>query len=224
MATKTDVLGDTPEQTPRGRGRPRARTDDETRAVILEAARHEFASNGYAATSMESVARSSGVSTKTLYRLIPNKAALFEAMITDRIDRFTSVVRVRASQDTELQTALRDALIVCGELILDGEVIALQRMILGESEKFPEIAETFYQKAIRRTEGTLADWLKAQHARGRIEIDDADADAVAGMLLGMLVFQPQRAVWFGHAQPPGREALERRAEAVARTFLSGCAR
>ena len=50
----------------------------------------EFADSGYAATSMESVARRAGVSTKTLYRLIPNKAALFEAMVTDRIDRFVS--------------------------------------------------------------------------------------------------------------------------------------
>ena len=72
----------------RGRGRPQARPDEETRAVILEAARHEFASSGYAATNMESVARRAGVSTRTLYRLIPNKAALFEAMLTDRIDRF----------------------------------------------------------------------------------------------------------------------------------------
>ena len=36
---------------------------------------------------METVARRAGVSTKTLYRLIPNKAALFEGMVTDRLDR-----------------------------------------------------------------------------------------------------------------------------------------
>ena len=63
----------------RYRGRPQLRPDDETRQIIYEAARHEFAANGYAATSTETVARRAGVSTKTLYRLIPNKAALFEA-------------------------------------------------------------------------------------------------------------------------------------------------
>jgi len=41
----------------RGRGRPQARGDEETRAIIFEAARLEFAANGYAATSIESVAR-----------------------------------------------------------------------------------------------------------------------------------------------------------------------
>src|SRR5467141_4035643 len=75
----------------RSRGRPQVRSDEETREVIFDAARSEFAHTGYAATSMESVARRAGVSTKTLYRLIPNKAALFEAMVTNRIDRFVSV-------------------------------------------------------------------------------------------------------------------------------------
>jgi AcrR family transcriptional regulator len=205
----------------RGRGRPQARCDEETRGVIFEAARHEFAASGYAATSMDSVARRAGVSTKTLYRLNPNKAALFEGMITSRIDTFASVVRVRACDGSDIKGALREALVIWGELILDGEVIALQRLILADGEKFPEIVETFYHKAIRRTEHTLANWLKAQSERGLIKVDDAEA--AAGMLLGMLVFQPQRAVLFGHAPPPDRAELERRAETVAELFLRGCA-
>jgi AcrR family transcriptional regulator len=206
----------------RGRGRPQARPDEETRAVILDAARQEFASSGYAATNMESVARRAGVSTRTLYRLIPNKAALFEAIITDGIDRFVSRIRLRACENGDIESALREALIVCGELLLDGAVIAMQRMILGESDKFPEIAETFYSKAIRRTESTLANWLKVQRELGLIEIGDA-AEA-AGMLLGMLAFQPQRAVMFGHAPVPGHKELERRAQAAAKLFLNGCVR
>ena len=206
----------------RGRGRPQLRSDEETRAIIVETARHEFAASGYAATSMENVARSAGVSTKTLYRLIPNKAALFEAMVTERIDRLASVVRLRACKGGDIEAALTDALIAFAELILDGEVIALQRMILAESGKFPEIAETFYHKAIRRTEDTLAGWLRAQQARGLIEFDDATA--AAGLLLGMLIFQPQRAVMFGQKPPPSREDIERRAKACAALFLQGCGR
>jgi hypothetical protein len=94
-------------------------------------------------------------------------------------------------------------------------------MILGDSEKFPEIVETFYQKAIQRTEQTLANWLKAQSERGLIRLEDPQT--AAGMLLGMLVFQPQRAVMFGHAPIPNREELARRAQTVAALFLRGCA-
>jgi hypothetical protein len=57
--------------------------------------------------------------------------------------------------------------------------------------------------------------------RGLVAVDDAEA--AAGMLLGMLAFQPQRAVMFGHAAVPGRDDLERRAAACARMFLEGCA-
>jgi AcrR family transcriptional regulator len=223
--TKTKTQAD-PEDTcaevRRGRGRPQTRCDEDTRAIIFDAARHEFAASGYAATSMESVARRAGISTKTLYRLIPNKAALFEAMITNRIDLFASAVRLGACDGRDIEAALGEALTVCGELILDSDVISLQRMILGDSEKFPEIADTFYHKAIRRTERTLANWLKAQNERGLVQLDDAEA--AAGMLLGMLVFQPQRAVMFGHAPVPDREELVRRAQAVAKLFLRGCAR
>jgi AcrR family transcriptional regulator len=206
----------------RGRGRPQARPDEETRAVILDAARDEFAASGYAATSMESVARRAGVSTKTLYRLIPNKAALFEAIITDGIDRFVSRIRLRGCENGDVECALRDALIACGELILDGPVIGLLRMVIGEGDKFPEITDTFYNKAIKRTESTLANWLKAHAERGLIEIDNATE--AAGMLLGMLAFQPQRAVMLGHAPPLGRKELERRAQVCAKLFLKGSAR
>src|SRR6476660_1537585 len=90
----------------RCRGRPQLRPDDETRQIIHEAARHQFAESGYAATSMETVARRAGVSTKTLYRLVPNKAALFEGMVTDRLDRFLSEVNLRAIDCAEIDEAL----------------------------------------------------------------------------------------------------------------------
>jgi AcrR family transcriptional regulator len=206
----------------RGRGRPQARPDEETHAVILDAARQEFAASGYAATNMESVARRAGVSTKTLYRLIPNKGTLFEEILTDGIDRFVSRIRLRACDGSDIEGALREAMIAVGELILDGAVIGLLRMIVAEGDKFPEISDTFYNKAIKRSESTLANWLKVQAERGLIVIDNPTE--AAGMLLGMLAFQPQRAVLFAHAPAPGRKELERRAEAVAKLFLRGCAR
>jgi AcrR family transcriptional regulator len=206
----------------RSRGRPPLRSDEETRALILQTARHEFSHHGYAATSMEQVARSAGVSTKTLYRLLPNKAALFEAMVTERIDAFVSVVRLRACDGSDVEAALAEALLVCAELMLDGEVIALQRVILADSDKLPDIAETFFRRAITRTQETLANWLRAQQKRGTIELDDADV--AAGMLLGMLAFAPQRSVMFGHRPAPTRDERAQRAQTCARLFLSGCRR
>jgi AcrR family transcriptional regulator len=221
-ADKTDSCNGASDEPRRGRGRPQLRSDEETRALILEAARTEFAHAGYAATSMESVARRASVSTKTLYRLVPNKAALFEAMVTDRIEVFVSTVRLRACEGGDVEAALAEALIVCADLMLDGEVIALQRVIAGESDKFPDISGTFFHKAITPTQTALANWLRAQEKRGTITLDDADT--AAGMLLGMLALQPLRATMFGRRPPPTQEERAQRARTCAKLFLSGCRR
>lgn len=210
------------EETRRGRGRPQQRSDEETRAIVLEAARYEFSHTGYAATGMEGVARRAGVSTRTLYRLFPNKAAVFEAMVTERIEAFVSIVKLRACDGGDIEAALTEALTVCADLMLDGEVIALQRVIAGDSDKFPDIAETFFHKAITPTQTALANWLRAQQKRGTIMLDDADA--AAGMLLGMLAMQPMRAAMFGHQPAPTKEERAQRAATCTRLFLSGCRR
>jgi AcrR family transcriptional regulator len=203
----------------RCRGRPQLRPDQETRQIIYEAARQEFAGNGYAATSMETVARRAGVSTKTLYRLIPNKATLFEGMVSDRLDSFLSQFHLQADQ-VDIGEALYAALIACADLMLDQEVVGLQRMILQETGKFSDLAGTFYTNGIKRTAAALADWLRVQEKRGRIVLDDANE--AAGMLLGMLSSAPQRAAIFGGVPMPTRPQIEARVRTCVKLFLRGC--
>jgi hypothetical protein len=131
-------------------------------------------------------------------------------------------VKLRACDGGDVEAALAEALLMCGELMLDGEVIALQRVIAGESDKFPEIAETFFNKAIMRIQGALAGWLRVQVKRGTIALDDVDV--AAGMLLGMLALQPLRAAMFGHRSAPSRTEIAQRAKACAALFLKGCCR
>jgi AcrR family transcriptional regulator len=204
----------------RCRGRPQVRCDDETRQIIFDAARHEFAGNGYAATSTDMIARRAGVSTKTLYRLIPNKAALFEAMVADRLDRFLANVNLQAVDHADIEEALYAALMACADLALDPEVVALQRMVLQETGKSSDIAPTFYRNGPQRTVTALADWLRVQQTRGLIALDDIDE--AAGMLLGMATSAPQRAAIFGGQPLPQRSQIEARLRRCAKLFLRGC--
>jgi AcrR family transcriptional regulator len=84
---------------------------------------------------MDAVARRAGISTKTLYRLIPNKALLFEGMVSDRLNRFVANIDLHAVEHANIEEALYAALLACAELTLDDEVIALQRMVLQEAGK-----------------------------------------------------------------------------------------
>lgn len=204
----------------RCRGRPQLRPDAETRQIIYDAARHEFAATGYAATSIEAVARRAGVSTRTLYRLIPNKAALFEDMVTDRIQNFLADVQLNVGEQLDLEDALYAALLACAKLTLDKDVIALQRIVLQEATPFSDIATTFYRNGIQPTAAALADWLRTRQQRGLIALDDVDE--AAGMLIGMVISAPQRAALFAGLPLPSEKQIEARVRRCAALFLRGC--
>ena len=204
----------------RCRGRPQLRPDDETRQIIYEAARHEFAANGYAATSTETLARRAGVSTKTLYRLMPNKAALFEGMVSDRQARFLSDFKLHVTEDADIETGLNAALMAYADLALDPDVVALQRIILQETGQFPELAAAFYDNGIVRTAAALSNWLRLQVKRGLIELDNVEE--AAGMLIGMVASAPQRAALYGGVKLPSRAQTSARVRKCVTLFLRGC--
>jgi AcrR family transcriptional regulator len=198
------LMGQNIEAVRRPRGRPQIRPDEDTRHLIIEAAADEFQANGYASTSMAAVARSAGISTKTMYRLVQTKADLFKGVVSDRIGRFMLAIDPEALDALEPTQGLERMLIAYGTLTLDEGTIAMIRLVLGESDRFPELAATFYEVAVRRTREAMADWLRRQCNRGLIRLEDPDG--AAGMLRGMMVMEPQSAVMLRQrgAPPAGK--------------------
>ena len=205
----------------RPRGRPPIRSDDDTRRLILEAAAQEFQANGYAATCMNDVAQSAGISTKTLYRLIPTKAELFASVVSDRIGRFILAIDDEVLDALDPPAALERILIAYGTLTLNPETIAISRLVIGESDRFPEIAATFYKSAILRTSEAIESFLRRHCERGHMRLDDPEV--AASMLRGMMIMEPQRAVMLGRRIAPDHDEIVARAKQCAQLFLRGCA-
>ena len=208
------------QQVCRGRGRPPVRSDEETLRLIVEAARQEFPAGGYPSTSMSAIAAHAGVSTKTLYRLVPTKAALFRFVIRSRAGQFILAADALDDAAEDLTAGLERLLTAYGNLAFDPEVIAVYRLVVGECGRFPELGQTFFEAAIRPTSRAIADWLARQCRRGSIKLNDPEQ--AADMLRGMMVMEPQRAALLGQAPPPDGPAIAARAKACARVFLEGC--
>jgi AcrR family transcriptional regulator len=204
----------------RPRGRPQIRCDDDTLRLIVEAAAKEFQAKGYAATCIGDVAQRAGVSTRTLYRLIPTKACLFRAVVTDSIDGFMLAIDEQVLATLTLEAALERILAELGRLTLSQETIAINRLVIGECERFPEIAAAFYEAAILRVSDEMANWLRRQCERGLIKLEDPQT--AAGLLRGMMIMDPQRAAMLGQRSAPGSEEIAQRAKICARLFLDGC--
>jgi AcrR family transcriptional regulator len=169
---------------------------------------------------MNAVAQRAGVSTKTLYRLIPTKADLFGAYVARRIDGFMLAIDDESLAGLAMPDALERVLIAFGTLTLDQETTALMKLVIGECDRFPELSAAFYEVAINRTKAAMVAWLQRQADAGLLRLDDPFE--ACGMLRGMMIMEPQRAVMLGMREAPGPEEIAARAKAAARLFLNGC--
>ncbi|PZT76020.1 MULTISPECIES: TetR/AcrR family transcriptional regulator [unclassified Streptomyces] len=95
---------------------------DERRESVIRAAVTEFARGGYSATSTESIAKRVGVSQPYLFRLFPNKQAMFLAA-SERCLRETREVFAEAAEGLE------------GEEALHAMARAYQRLIADDPDK-----------------------------------------------------------------------------------------
>src|SRR5271168_4999702 len=206
--------------TKRARGRPPVRSDDETRHLIADAAQREFLARGFVGACVDDIAKSAGVSKKTLYRLIPTKADLFRASITDRIDRFMLAIDDESLGSHDVAIALERLLTEYGNLTLSSDTIAIQKLAVAETDRFPELAASFYADAIQVTQAAVAKFLTKQCERGALELDDPYA--AAGMLRGMMIMEPQRSVMFGRGALLTPAEIADRARTCVRLFLGGC--
>jgi AcrR family transcriptional regulator len=204
----------------RPRGRPQVRSDEETRRLIAEAALGVFVESGYSAACMDDVAKAAAVSKKTLYRLIPTKADLFRVSLADRIDRFILALDEERVAKLPPQAAIERMLTEYGRLTLSDETVALQKLVLAESDRFPELAADFYRGAVLATQRVLIRCLERLVRDDLIGLDDPDE--AAGMLRGMMIFEPSRGAMLGQTILPTPDLIERRAARCARLFLDGC--
>lgn len=204
----------------RARGRPPVRSDDETRHLIADAAQREFLARGFVGACVDDIAKSAGVSKKTLYRLIPTKADLFRASVTDRIARFMLAIDDESLSPHDVASSLERLLTEFGNLTLSSDTIAIQKLAIAEADRFPELAASFYADAILVTQAAVAKFLAKQCALGALELDDPYA--AAGMLRGMMIMEPQRSVMFGRGALLTPAEIAERARTCVRLFLGGC--
>ena len=177
----------------RGRGRPPLRSDAETRALIIEAATQEFLAGGYAKTGVDAIARRAGVSTRTVYRLIPAKAdLLIEAMkagVEASLDRLCDTV----AQSGDLRESLESLLTDYAELALSDHAVRLMQLIAAERLQVPAIA-TGYQQVTMRVAEIFESWVRENQAAGRLRPMDPVA---AALIIRGMVNELQRQLLLG---------------------------
>ena len=154
-------------------------TDCRTR--IVQAAREVFVEDGYRA-SIDTVAARAGVARQTLYNHFESKAELFAEVIR----RVTAHLLVSLDGDGQ---SLRDRLISFGLAyryrLLNQDGLGLFRILVAESQQFPDLVRTAYRSGPAMTENRVREVIERAIAEG--ELSAADPEFATRMLLSMLV-------------------------------------
>jgi AcrR family transcriptional regulator len=203
--------------TRRPRGRPKAASDDERRTSILANARNTFHELGYGGTTMDLVAARCKISKQTLYRLFASKTELFMAIIDEH--RATMLALPRPPEEAlPLAETLEDIFMIDIGDAAEREREAFVHFIVRESQQFPEVAALLHTHGVQQSRQLLADWLKAEVERGRLELDDtlSGARMLMDMVFGAMTLKPGRPKdW------PDRETRNRHIRRCFDVFLDG---
>lgn len=150
--------------------------------MILRGAVRVFLQLGYAGTSMDRVATEAGVSKQTIYSHFQDKEGLFTALMERMtIRRFQSILGMETWQG-EPKILLRQLAEGFFNEIADEEYVALLRLIIAESVRFPELAKLYGQTVIQKGRRLMADFFQQYP-----ELGFSDAEAIAHIFVGSLV-------------------------------------
>ena len=96
-----------------------------TRSLLLDAAATCFAANGVAATTMEDVARTAGVTRMTLYRHLPSRDDLIEQVILQTWAHESAIIEAGMALHDEPAAQLTEAISVFVSRLVDHPFLLL---------------------------------------------------------------------------------------------------
>ncbi|HZQ39449.1 MAG TPA: TetR/AcrR family transcriptional regulator, partial [Rhizomicrobium sp.] len=151
---------------------------DEKREQILKEAYAAFLDEGFAATSMSSIAARVGGSKATLYNYFSSKEELFAAVIDEKCRDFQGIFL-----EADVETAdFRKVLTQLGErmlhMMLRDDSIATFRLITAESARFPELGRAFYGSGRKRGKQMLAELFTRAQKAGKLRLGNPQDMAV----------------------------------------------
>jgi TetR/AcrR family transcriptional repressor of mexJK operon len=182
---------------------------------VLSVASDYFLAHGYQGTSINAMARDSGISKESIYRYFSSKKDLFEAVIEKELADYQEKL---LSVDFEINSIGLDvALKKMGESILGAvstdRTLGLRRLIFQETIASPDIGQYYYEIGPQRAYRNL-DKLFALH-KDRIKLAP---EKLSHYFISMLLHYRMLLRQCGILKPLGKKEISDIAKEVTKDF------
>ena len=191
-----------------------------TRRQVMEAALRVFSQNGYAATTLDDIAREAGVTRGAIYWHFSNKADLYNTLVSEVSGRVSPIIVVTLEEGDTVLGVLRQVFVrLLSYMEEDEEFCAVQELVLFKTAVTPEMEEGLRKKVqgIQQMVEMLTVVIERGIEAGEIRPDVKPRDAA----VAMLGYQNGlTALWL---LDPTLFSIKDRAEAMADIFIKGIA-
>ncbi len=195
------------------------------RRAITDAATALFLRDGYRGASMDQVAADAAVSKQTVYKQFADKEQLFRAIAAAStgnaaviITELTSVLDQPAGSPGELRGLLTGLARQYIDGVLQPHVLALRRLVIAEAERFPDLAQAYFEQAPARAIAVIAGALARYQAAGLLGPGDPGLAAAQFAYLTLAI--PLDRAQFHPGERPSPDERDRLAAEAVRIFLA----
>ena len=183
-------------------------------AKILDAATDLFLKVGFEQTSIDAILLQSGGSKSTLYAYFPTKEDLFRAVIDNVVDN--SELGTALDISVNARAVLTEFAVARQRVVLSQRHRSVLRLVIAERERFPDLAQIYWERGPQRSGRHLVTYFEALRNREVLAIDDAEE--AAEFFIGMLFQRWLRPLYYNDAPAPTEAAIRARAERVVARF------
>ncbi|MFK4099290.1 TetR/AcrR family transcriptional regulator [Streptomyces sp. NPDC019531] len=190
---------------------------------IRRAALKVFLEHGYANTSIDMILAEAVVSRQTLYRYFKGKEPLFLAVVTGILnDVLTAITDAMRDADLEHSDDLETDLVQVGRawmrIMLQPDVLAVRRLVIGEAARLPHLAAAWDDHGPAQVRKVLEPCFRTLAERGLMTLDQDPQLTVAFYAHTMII--PVQIAMLDINFAPSRETIETYIRGGVRMFLA----
>lgn len=133
----------------RRQGRPTLLDLEQRKSRILDIATNLFIEQGYAETSLVEIAKQAGVATRTIYQHFGDKEQIFQIVIDKRAAESEHELPTIDAEQKLFDVLTSTANYICSAALSES-AIGLQRLLIAESQRFPELMRQMFESLFHR--------------------------------------------------------------------------
>jgi AcrR family transcriptional regulator len=185
---------------------------------LIEIAASMFMERGFEGTSIDAVAEAASIGKATLYARYKDKSELFAAIPQRQIDRWLAM---NETGEQAMTGRIEDVLLARARrtvaVALTPEAIAINRIVMAEATRFPNLAKLVHEQGWQRSNAAVAAVLDGFAKNGQIEVEDTNV--AADLFLSLVIGRQTRLAMLGIETDPAQ--IDQRVQAAVKLFLNG---